>query len=106
MMKLISFSINGNPISIPSKLPQPGKAPSIISNAITIFITAGIIAAIITIIWAGIQWTTSGGDKQKLASAKARLTWGIIGLIIILISFFIINIWGYFFGVNLLNVSF
>jgi Type IV secretion system pilin len=79
---------------------------SIINTALTIFLTAGVIAALIAVIWSGIQWTTSEGDKQKVAQAKARLTWGIIGLIIIMLSFFIINVFGYFFGVDLLKINF
>ncbi len=92
-------------INPPAGLPKPGQESAIISNAITILLIVGVLAALITVVWSGVEWTMSGGDKQKLAAAKARITWGIIGLVIIMFSFFIINLWGYFFGVNLLNVS-
>jgi hypothetical protein len=113
-MQNLALKIGGTPILKPTDVNLPEHlynhpldlGSSIISNALTIFITAGIIVALITVIWAGIQWTTSDGDKQKVAAARACLTWGIIGLIIILISFFIINIVSHLFGVNLLNVSF
>ncbi len=99
------MTIGGQTINAPNSLPEGDIAPSIINNGLTIFITAGIIAALITIIWSGIQWASSSGDKQKVASARARLTWGIIGLVIILISVFIVNVLSSLFGINLLNFS-
>ena len=105
-LKLLALTIGNTVVKTPTKLPQPGNETKIISGAITIFMTAGIIASLISVIWAGIQWTSSSGDKQKLASARARLTWGIIGLVIILLAFFVINVFGYFFGVNLLIFDF
>lgn len=102
-MEQIAFSVGGRTVTAPAGLPKPGTENTIISNALTIFITAGIIITVIMVIYAGIKWVTSGGDKQKLASARARLTWAIIGLVIILVSFFIISIFSYVFNVNLLN---
>jgi hypothetical protein len=110
MAQYLALSFGGTPfVTAPDspKLPEhllnssPDLGSSIINNALTIFITAGIIAATIVAIWAGLQWATSNGDKQKVAQARARLTWGIIGLIIIFLSFFIINVFGHLFGVNL-----
>jgi len=114
-MQYLALTIGGTPFVPPKDGPQipehlynppPDYISKYISNALTIFLTAGVIAALITIIWAGIQWTTSSGDKQKVAQAKGRLTWGIIGLVIIMLSFFIINVLGYFFGVDLLKINF
>lgn len=104
-MNLLSLKIGNTIINTPANLPQPDTAGKILSNALSIFITVGIIASILSIIWAGIQWITSGGDKQKLASAKARITWSIVGLIIMFVSFLIINMFGHFFGVKLLNIT-
>ena len=53
----------------------------------------------------GMQWITSGGDKTKLEAARKRITYAIIGLIVALMSFLIVNILGYLFGVKLLNIG-
>lgn len=45
----------------------------------------GIIAVII-VIYAGFQWMTSGGNQERVASAKKMLIAGLIGLLIILLS--------------------
>lgn len=107
-MKLISLSVNGTPINPPPGIPKPGSdmTGKILSNGITIFLVAGVIVSVLFIIWGGINWITSNGDKQKLASARARITWAIIGLVIMLISFLIINMIGYFLGVELLKTKF
>lgn len=105
-MSYLSFSVGGTQITSPKGLPQPGTENTILSNALALFITAGIIITIIFVVLGGIKWVMSGGDKQKVAAARAQLTWAIIGLVLILLSFFIINIFNYVFGVNLLNFKF
>ncbi len=103
MKQLTALKVGGYEIKAPSSIPQGDQAPNILSNAVTLLMTAGVIAAVIMVIWAGIQWTTSDGDKQKVAAARARLTWGIIGLIIILLAYFIVSMLSHLFGVNLLR---
>jgi len=104
-MNLLALKAGGVQINTPQNLPKAGNEPAIIANAITIFLTAGAIAALIAIIFSGIQLTASNGDSQKIAAARARLTWGIIGLIVMFLSFFIVNVFGGFFGVELLNFA-
>lgn len=103
MKQFIALKVGNYEVKAPSSIPQGDQAPAILSNAVTILMTVGVIAAVIMVIWAGIQWTTSEGDKQKVAAARARLTWGIIGLIIIFLAYLIVNILSHLFGVNLLN---
>jgi len=54
------------------------------------------------IILGGIQWMMSGGEKEKLAKAKGTVTYAIVGLIVALGSFVMVNILQTFFGSNLL----
>lgn len=51
-----------------------------------------IILAVLFIMWSGIQWITSGGDVDKLQSAKKRLMYAIIGLIVVLMAFVIVRV--------------
>ncbi len=44
------------------------------------------IIAIIVVIYAGFQWMTSGGNQERVSSAKKMLIAGLIGLLIILLS--------------------
>lgn len=46
--------------------------------------------AVILIIYAGVKFIISGGDKEKVEQAKKTLTFAIYGLLFIIFSFFII----------------
>ena len=107
MKEILALSINGTQINPPNSLPQPGQGmpEKVIGNALDIFIITGIVVCVIMITWAGIQWSTSGGDKQKLAAARAKLTWAIIGVVVMLLAFGIVNIFSSLFGINLLNLQ-
>ena len=56
--------------------------------------------ALIFLIWGGIQWTMSGGDKEGIQKARLKLTYAIIGLVVTTLAFFIVNIISGFFGFN------
>lgn len=49
-------------------------------------------AAVYFIVIAGIKFITSQGDKVKVAQARATMTFAIIGLVIIVSSFFIMRL--------------
>jgi len=56
--------------------------------------------ALFLIIYSGIRFIRSGGDQEKLKGARETLTYAIIGLVIILLSFAIINLISYTTNVN------
>ncbi|MFC1711030.1 hypothetical protein ACFLZ1_00430 [Patescibacteria group bacterium] len=60
-----------------------------------------IIAALMTfafLVWGGIQWISSGGDKAKYEEARNRITAALIGLAIVVLAWLIIKLVAYFFG--------
>ena len=56
----------------------------------TVFFWVGIIA-VIAIIVGGILYATSQGDKTKIVRAKGTIIYAIIGLLVTLLSFAIVN---------------
>lgn len=54
------------------------------------FLFAGTVAVVL-IIWAGITYIRSGGNKTQVENARKTLTYAIVGLILILSSVLIIN---------------
>lgn len=48
-------------------------------------------AAFVMLVWGGIEWLISAGNPTKTSSAKERITSAITGLLIILISFLILQ---------------
>jgi len=77
--------------------------PNFIGTLVTlIFLVAGVVA-FLYLIWGGVQWITSGGDKAGVAQAREKITAAVIGLAIVLLSWAIMALVGQFFGLNFFN---
>ncbi|HWY79143.1 MAG TPA: hypothetical protein VNW29_02180 [Candidatus Sulfotelmatobacter sp.] len=68
------------------------KAGGIVGSIIQLLLIIAILAALFFLIYGGVRWITSGGDKGKIDQARGTLTAAVIGLIIALVAFFIVNI--------------
>lgn len=47
--------------------------------------------SVIMLIWGGLRYITSGGDSKKITDAKNTILYAIIGLVIAVLAFAIIN---------------
>ena len=56
---------------------------TMLSSILNIVLTIGVIAVLLYLIWGGIEWITSGGDKGKTESARNKITSAVIGLVIL-----------------------
>lgn len=90
----------GNVTQVPTLQCIPIVFHNIVSGALMF---AGAVA-LFMIVYAGIRYITSRGDPKAVEGARNTLTWAIIGLIIILVSFTIINFVGYFTGTTCINM--
>jgi len=78
----------------------------IIQWSVTVLFIAISLASLFFLIWGGIQWITSGGDKTKIEAARNRLVYALIGLIIAFLAFFILNLIGTFLGIKFFGFVF
>lgn len=62
-----------------------------------IFIVAAV-AFVIMVVVSALQWILSGGNKETVAGAQKRLTWAVIGMVILSVAVAIINVFGVFTG--------
>ncbi len=77
--------------------------PYLFQNVVTAaLIFAGAIAVIIVII-SGIKFITSSGDPKQVEGAKQTMTYAIIGLVLVLLSFVIVNFIGAVTGANCIS---
>ena len=108
-MKYLSLTIDSpnGPVQIQGSdgIPTGGldKLIDILKASINYLFIFAIIFALFVIIYSGWLWMTSVGDKQKIASAKQRMTYALVGLIVVFLSFFIINFVTGFFGINIVT---
>ncbi|OGD94876.1 hypothetical protein A3F02_03595 [Candidatus Curtissbacteria bacterium RIFCSPHIGHO2_12_FULL_38_9b] len=68
------------------------------TTVITILTSVAATLSVFLIIIAGFKFVTSGGDPKKLESAKATLTYAIIGLVITILAFVILQVLQTFLG--------
>lgn len=102
MEHLLALSIGGTPILAPPEIPTGGlpKAFDIGSSLLTFVYLAIILMTLGYLIWGGVKWITSGGDKTKVDGARKTIIYALIGLIFIFLSFLIINVVTTIFGVT------
>lgn len=56
------------------------------------------------LVWGGLDWIMSGGDKSKVENAQKRLTSAVIGVAIAASAFAVWKVVLYFFGIDIANV--
>ena len=68
------------------------NASNLVGNVVTILLIIAVILALFFLIWGGIRWITSGGDKGKVDAARQTITAAIVGLILAFLAYAILNI--------------
>lgn len=69
-------------------------------------VTVGGMAFIIYLVWGGIEYLTSGGDKTKVADAQGKITSSVIGIAILVASYAITLFIQGVFKINILRPEF
>jgi hypothetical protein len=74
---------------------KPAEAQTSINGIIKVIlnllsVVAGI-AAVVMIVVSGLRYTTSGGDTNRVASAKNALLYAVVGLVIVALSQIIVR---------------
>ena len=90
--------------------PELGNVPEgaagvnfLLDNIIGLFFAAGAIAFVLMFVWGAIQMILSGGDKEAIAKARTKITWAIIGVVLMSLSYFIFQLLEALTGFNFLN---
>jgi len=78
---------------------------TLVGRVISLLLLVAVLIALVFLVIGGIRWITSGGDKTKLESARGHLVAAIVGLIVALLAYLIINVVLHLFGLNAGGVS-
>jgi len=79
----------------------PGQA-SVVNY---VFAFAGI-GLLLMLISSGFTFLTSGGDAKKLEQGKGRLTYALVGFLVIFAAYWLVQILGKIFGIEEINKTF
>lgn len=73
---------------------------NIVVNVVSILFAVGGIGVVVYFVWGAVDWILSGGDKEKINNARKKMTHAIIGLVLLSLSFVLINLVGEIVGFN------
>ncbi|HEX8931554.1 MAG TPA: hypothetical protein VF810_00185 [Patescibacteria group bacterium] len=68
------------------------QGSSIVGRIVSILLIVAVVVALIFLIIGGLRWIMSGGDKSKVDSARSTVTGAVVGLVIALLAYFILNV--------------
>lgn len=63
----------------------------VLKQVINLLITVAGIVSVIMIVVGGIKYSTSGGDAKAISSGKDTIVYSVIGLVVAIMSFAIVN---------------
>ncbi|MBI4099630.1 hypothetical protein HY440_01340 [Candidatus Microgenomates bacterium] len=92
------------PLITSLKLPGGGASfigDNIVSFLVSVALFLDIALSLIFLLFGGVRWIVSGGEKESLAKAKSTITYALIGLVLGIGSFLIIGAVSQIFQINL-----
>ena len=107
---------NGVPIAPSGGLHGPGPTvptnegalgesiAHLISVVIGLFTLVAGLWFLVQLILGGYAYMSAGGNKEKAQTASQKITKALIGLVIVVLAIFIINLLGYILGVDFLDI--
>ncbi len=92
-------------IAPPDKGVPEEKLGTFISNGISVAIGIAALVAFAFLVWGGIQWITSGGDKNQYEAARNRITYALVGLAIVAAAWAVMQLVAKFMGFSLTDIN-
>ena len=103
-----SISINCDELTGKAGLtsnPCAAKANTVISRLILIIFVVASLLAFFFLIYGGIKYILSGGNKDGTAAARGMIIAAVVGLVLVFLSFLIMKIVGTVIVVDLFNLT-
>jgi hypothetical protein len=76
---------------------------TLISTIMGVLTAISSLGFLIYFVLGGLQWVTAGGKQDAVQKAQKQMTDAVIGLIIVIVAYFIAGIVGYILGIDILN---
>jgi len=81
------------------------KPDQLLGGLIALIFMVAVLASFIFLVWGGVQWIISGGDKAGVEAAQHRIQAALLGLFIVFVSWAIFTIVGQFLGFSIWNLK-
>lgn len=106
-MNILAANPINNPVLGPNLQALNGVTftQGLLRTFITAALVVGVIIFFFNLLFGGIMYISSGGDKGKTEAAKSKLTNALIGIVVMFSVYAVVIIMGNIFGTNLLLFS-
>jgi hypothetical protein len=81
------------------------KPSAYVKTAINLMLGTAGVMAFLFLLMGGIQWITSGGDKDAAEKARRKITYALLGLSVTFSAYAILFVIRVLFGIDLLRVN-
>ena len=88
-MKLAQGNIFGTVAPPPGAPTDIGKFTG---GAIRLFIIVAGLFLLMYMLWGAFDWITSGGEKERIVKAQAKITQAVIGMLLVIVSLVLFNL--------------
>lgn len=74
--------------------------PGLVKGAIQMILVVSFVLSFAFLVFGGIKWILSGGDKTGTEGAKGTITAALVGLVVVLVSWALLNLVSNLFGLT------
>ena len=78
-------------LSVAAGCDETGGVEPLVGKIINLMLYAIGVLAVLMIVWAGVTMTTSAGNPQAVTRAKATMLYAIVGLVVVVLAYAIVN---------------
>lgn len=101
MTRILAQSVELSPgVTVQGPVTWATNIGAIITKLIPFLFAFAGIGLLLMLLSAGFAFLTSAGDAKKLEQGKQRLTYAIVGFLIIFVAYWIVQIAGFVFGIT------
>ena len=114
-MKILALTIGGDgsptiPVQLPGQITTVNNHAGIFGShilqlSVALLFLAATLLSLLYVFFGGIKWLVSQGDKKNIEDARNTIVYAIIGLVISLTAFLVINVLGTFFHIPILRLQ-
>lgn len=88
------------PVNITGPLVGINNLGDLVNTLMSFLLPISGVILFFILVWGGYDILMSQGESERLQSGKNKITAGIIGIVLLVLSYLITNILGYIFGVG------
>jgi TRAP-type C4-dicarboxylate transport system permease small subunit len=96
----LAQSLNLGNQTIEGPLKNINTLADLVSMALKLIVPLAAVVLLFVLIWGGYDYMMSQGSAEKIKSAQGKITTGLIGFILLILSFFLVRLIAAIFGLG------